>query len=286
VQKPDLVVWVNGEAAPAGQSRLRADDRGLLYGDGLFETVRAYKRRVFALGKHLGRLLSGAQRLALPLQYGEADLVTAVTNTLAANELTDAYIRLTVTRGVWGRPSELDASQACTVIITAHEYPGYPARVYQEGLRLAFAQARRNETSPLAGLKTLNCLDNILEQHRARQAGYDEAIFLNTQGIVAEGATTNVFMVEGERMLTPPLDAGALPGIIRACLMERLEIVEEAFGPERLARADEVFLTNSLLEVAPATQLEGQSIGDGAPGPVYKQVHQVYRNLIPVRDTK
>ncbi len=276
----EQLLWVNGELVAGGSAGVRPEDRGLLYGDGLFETMRAYGGRVFCLTEHLDRLLTSAGLLQMPLQYGKDALAAAVADTLAANEVADAYVRLTVTRGVGGRPSELDAPQACTVIITVREYHGYPAHVYDEGLKLTFAQARRNETSLLSRIKSLNYLDNIIEQHQAKQGGYDEAIFLNTQGIVAEGATSNVFIVEKGRTLTPPLAAGVLPGIVRGCLLAGMDMAEEAFGPERLAAADEVFLTNSLLEVAPAISLDGCLVGGGVPGPVYHQAHELYRRLL------
>ena len=280
MSRPQSVTWVNGELSSPSSEVLRADDRGLLYGDGLFETMRAYDGRVFCLAEHMARLLEGVAVLGLPLQYDRAQLAAGVVETLTAAGLDDAYIRLTVTRGIGGRPSELEASDACTVIVTTREYHGYPARVYEEGMKLSLAAARRNDTSPLSHIKSLNYLDNILAQHHARQSGYDEAIFLNTQDIVAEGATTNIFIAEAGQIINPPLDAGVLPGIVRQCLMDGLDIVEEPFDLDRLTAADEVFLTNSLLEVAPATGLGDRRIGEGIPGPLYRRSHDFYRGLI------
>jgi len=276
----ETVTWVNEELFSGTAEVLRADDRGLLYGDGLFETMRAYGGCVFCLTEHITRLLKGAEVLGLPLQYDRAALEAGITETLTAAGFEEAYLRLTVTRGIGGRPSELEVSDGCTVIVSAREYHGYPARIYEEGMKLSLTDARRNDSSPLSRIKSLNYLDNILAQHRARQSGYDEAIFLNTQELVAEGATSNVFIVEADEMRTPPLDCGVLPGIVRQCLVGGLDVVEEAFGLDRLAAADEVFLTNSLLEVAPATWLGDRRIGEGVPGPVYRDAHEFYRGLI------
>ena len=280
---PELV-WHDGQMFSPEDARCSCLDRGRLYGDGLFETMRAYSGQVFRLDAHLARLTASADKIHLALPMTTDDLQTAVQKTLKASELASAYIRLTVTRGVGGSPSQLDASTP-SVTVWVRPFSAYAPELYQEGMSAVLAEARRNEHSPLSGLKTLNYLDNLLARAAAQRAGADEAILLNTSGQLAEAAASNLFIVEDNCVLTPPIEAGILPGITRACVLELcgaegIPFTEASLEVDQLPAADEAFLTNSLMEIMPLTTFQGQPIGSGHPGQVTKQLQQAYRGLV------
>ncbi|MCK4323667.1 MAG: aminotransferase class IV [Armatimonadetes bacterium] len=277
------LIWHDGQIFPPEDARCSCLDRGRLYGDGLFETMRTYQGKIFRLETHLQRLAGAAQRIHLALPMTADDLQTAVQKTLKESELASAYIRLTVTRGVGGSPSQLDASTP-SVTIWVRPFSGYPPELYKEGMSAVLAEARRNEHSLLSTLKTLNYLDNLLSRAEAQRAGADEAILLNTFGQLAEAAASNLFIVEGGCVLTPPIEAGVLPGITRACVLELcrdegISIQEQPLELHQLPAAEEAFLTNSLMEIMPLTSFAGKAIGSGQPGEVTRQLQQAYRDL-------
>jgi len=190
----------------------------------------------------------------------------------------------TVTRGVGGSPSELDASTP-SVTIWVRPFSGYPPELYQKGMSAVLAQARRNEHSLLSTLKTLNYLDNLLARAAAQRAGAGEAIFLNTSGQLAEAAASNLFMVADGCVVTPPIEAGILPGITRACVLELcraegISIQEQPLELHQLREAAEAFLTGSIMEIMPLTSFAGKAIGSGQPGDITRQLQQVYRELV------
>lgn len=286
------VVWLNGELIPADRPLWPGDERGLLYGDGLFETMRAYGGHVFRLTDHLRRLHEAAAHLAIAPLPDAATLAGTVENLLAANNLSarhdagDAYLRITVTRGRGGAPADLHAAGTPSVLMTTRRFDGYGAELYTRGMRLATSDIRRNDTSPLSRLKTLNYLDSILARARALEGGYDEALMQNTRGAVAEAASANIFAVsEDGAILTPPVSDGLLPGITRAVVMELAEVTEVSMMPDCLAAAREVFLTNSLMEIMPVTAIDGEPVGDGQPGPVTRQLMQRFREQV-IRETR
>jgi branched-chain amino acid aminotransferase len=281
----EQVCWVNGELVKASEARVSPLDRGLLYGDGVFETMRAYAGRIFRLGAHLDRLLQAARGLGFPFALDSELLAQACRQVVRANDLAEAYVRLTVTRGVGGLPSELDAPPAPTVLAVAREFDGYPESLRERGMVAGVASVRRNASSPLSRVKSLNYLDNLLARAQAAEAGADEALLLDTDGNVVEASASNVFLVSGRRVITPPVSAGVLPGITRQCVLDLcpelgLEAVEDTFTLADLLQAREAFLTNSLMEVMPLTVVEGGPIGEGAPGPVTKDLMQAYRELV------
>jgi len=280
---PELV-WHDGQILPPEDARCSCLDRGRLYGDGLFETMRAYHGKIFRLETHLQRLAGAAQRIHLALPMTADDLQTAVQKTLKESELASAYIRLTVTRGVGGSPAQLDASTA-SVTIWVRPFSGYPLELYQKGMSAVLAEARRNEHSLLSTLKTLNYLDNLLARAAAQRAGADEAIFLNTSDQLAEAAASNLFIVADGRVLTPPIEAGILPGITRACVLEScategIRFTETPLELQQLREAAEAFLTGSIMEIMPLTSFAGKAIGSGQPGEITKQLQQAYRSLV------
>ena len=281
---PELV-WHDGQLLAPDEAVCSCLDRGRLYGDGLFETMRAYSGRLFRLDAHLARLAAGAEQLHMCLPMTIDNLRAAVQEPLAASGLPDAYVRLTVTRGVGGHHSELDASTP-SITVWVRPLLAYPAQLYETGMSAVLAKARRNEYSPLSNLKTVNYLENILARAEARRGDADEALFLNTAGQLAETTASNLFVVDREqRVLTPPVTAGILAGITRACVLElcAAEGIRFTAAPlevDQLREAAEAFLTGSIMGIMPLTTFQGQPIGSGQPGEITKQLQQAYRSLV------
>jgi branched-chain amino acid aminotransferase len=295
-------LWLscNGRIVAPDEARVSPLDRGVLYGDGLFETMRAYGGRVFRLEAHLERLAASAPIVRFGLPWTAAELAQAVTELLAVSALADAYLRLTVLRGegppgpapgkcpaphyfVIARPlqSQRDPPQAPLLRRGGVARP-YPARCYQDGATAIVASTRQNEGSPLARVKSTSTLNHVLAIGEAKDAGVDEALLLNNRGELAEGATSNLFIARGDTLLTPPVECGCLPGITRAALLERAPALgfTVALRPVTLAdllAADEAFLTNSLMEVMPLVRVAGHPIGSGRPGPVTARIASDYR---------
>lgn len=259
-------VWVNEGLtdAPAIDPR----DRGFTLGDGLFETVRALGGRLPLLRLHLARLRTSAQRIDLPLPWTDAFLTAAISSLLSANALTDAAVRLTVSRGVPSRRGLLpDPQPVPTLVIDATPFSGYPADLYARAADLVTSQLQRDERSPLATVKSLSRLEHVLARQDAARAGADEALILNASGRLAGASAANLFVMVGGRLLTPPPGEGALPGIIRGLVLTQLAPAaglassEEPLTPDDLRRADEAFLTNALLGLLPVASVDGERIG-------------------------
>ena len=257
------VIHLNGRLVPESEARIDPADRGLTLGDGLFETLRVRDGRLLRLSRHLARLRAGAAVLGLDVPCSDQDLGRHLAETLAANGLHDGALRLTLTRGPAGRGLLPPAGTDPTLMITASalDAPAAPASA------IIATVTRRNEHSPLAGCKCLNFLDNILARQEAEKRGADEALLLNTAGRLAEASAANLFLVLDGELLTPPLADGALPGVMRADVMERLGGRESPLAPADLSRASEAFLTNSLT-IRPLTRVDGVPLGGGRPGPL------------------
>ena len=257
------VIHLNGRLLTEADVRIDPTDRGLTLGDGLFETLRARDGHALRLSRHLGRLRAGAAVLGLDVPYSDQDLGRHLAETLAANGLADGVLRLTLTRGPSVRGVLPSGPSSPTLMITAssHDAAPGPASV------IIATVTRRNEHSPLARCKCLNFLDNILARQEAEKLGADEALLLNTAGRLAEASAANLFAVIGAELLTPPIGDGALPGVMRADVMERLGGRECPLAPDDLARASEAFLTNSL-GIRPLCAVDGVPLG---PGPLTRE---------------
>jgi len=278
-----MMIYLNGDILPEAQAHISPADRGLLLGDGIFETFRAYQGIIFRLDAHLDRLISGASYLRIPMQLSRTALGQALTATLKANQLSqsDAVLRLTLTRGASSRGLDLPTNPKPTTLISAApllktEFP--PAKAL-------ITSIRRNQHSPLAKIKSLNFLDNILARQEARSQGLDEALLLNTEGQLAEASAANLFIVSKDGLLTPTIKDGALPGITRAVIFElakslAISIEECSLSGDDLTQADEAFLTNSIIEVQPLIQVNEKMIGWGEIGPITERIQKAYRQLI------
>jgi branched-chain amino acid aminotransferase len=251
-----LSVYVNGAIVRADSAGVSVFDRGLLYGDGLYETIRVRHSRLLRFDLHIQRLQHGASVLGIPL--GNIDVRAAVSELLEANGLRDARVRVTLTRG------NIGADNQPNCFITAVPLPEHATGP----IKVAVSSYRRDETSVLCGVKTLNCLASVMAEIEAGKAGADDAILLNTQGRVAEATTANVFLVTGRRLLTPALDQGCLPGTVRSALLALaselgIEPVESAIEVDTLFEAEEIFLTSAIRLVRQVAEVDGRLVGNG-----------------------
>lgn len=256
-----MKVSINGVLSDASTARIDPTDRGFTFGDGVFETIVVRKNAVRHLAAHLALLRRGAEVLGIPLLGDDQHIAGMIGATITANALTEAVVRVTLTRGPGSHGLATPRQSAPTLAITAGALPpeAEPAKV------IIASVTRRNEHSPLSRVKHLNCLDNILARREAEAAGADDAILLNTAGRVAESTVANVFVLVDSFMLTPPVDEGALPGILRFETIKLARAEQRPIGVDMLKRASEVFLTDAL-GVRPVTHIDGEAVGDGEPG--------------------
>ena len=278
-------IFLNGDFVDEFEAVVPVTDRGVLYGDGLFETMRAYAGKVFRTGEHLERLADSARALRIPLGMGSEELSAAVTELLRLNSLDDATVRLTLTRGTHTGNLALDTGEAPTLFITAREYHGYSDIMYTHGMKLTIASAVRHSNAPLGRHKTLNYLENLVARDAAKENGFDEILFLDENGCIVECATANVFFVLDGELCTPSADMNLLPGITRRIVMEQArwnghKVLERKWPVRELERADEMFLTNSLMEVMPVSAVAEETICDGAPGKVTRELAADYKRLV------
>jgi branched-subunit amino acid aminotransferase/4-amino-4-deoxychorismate lyase len=264
----EQLVYLNGHLLPRGQALISPFDHGFLYGFGLFETMRSYSGHIFRLGRHLDRLAHSAEQLGLPLT--SLDLEAACYDTLRANGLLNARIRLAVSMGEGEGTPDAPEEPRPTVFIAAAAYtPPSPDR-YENGFNALISTVRQNSQSPLSRLKSANYLTSLLARREATAAGMDEALLLNERGFLCEGSTSNLFLAKGGSLVTPSLDSGCLPGVTRQAVLELTTAIgisceERCTAPGELRGADEGFLTNSLLEVMPLREVDRSPVG-GAGG--------------------
>jgi branched-chain amino acid aminotransferase len=278
-------IYIDGTLFSRDDARISVFDHGLLYGDGVFEGLRIYRRRVFRLDAHLARLADSARAIGLVLPLELPALAEAVRDTVRANRQEDGYIRLVVTRG--DGPLGLDPTtcERPRVIIIVADLAVYPAALYQSGVRVITAGTRQVPAACVdPRIKSLNYLKNVLARLEAHAAGAAEALMLNADGFVAECTADNVFTVRAGTVRTPPVTEGALGGITRDAVRELAEAEGLAWREERLGRydlftADECFLSGTGAELVPVIALDGRTIGSGKPGPVTRRLTERFRAL-------
>ncbi len=287
------LVWVNGERVAGNVGGISALDRGFTLADGIFETMLLRGGVVFRGERHLDRLRRGAGVLRIELPAGidgwlaEAarEAARSVAGAGAPESGVRAAVRLTVSRGV-GVHGLLPRERASsTVVIAVSALPAFPSAIYEHGLTALTADARRDERAVTTGVKTLAYTETIAALARARDAGADEVLFLDVEGHVSEASASNIFVVSGGALVTPPLTCGVLPGVTRAAVVElatalQLEVLERPMEPRELAAADEAFLTSSLRGVAPLVRVDGSAIGTGAVGPATRELMREYAALV------
>ncbi len=273
----ETTVWMNGEYVSASEASISVFDHGLLYGDGVFEGIRAYEGRIFKLEEHVERLFRSAHVINLEPTRSQEETSEAVVETVRKNDLLDAYIRLVITRGEGDLGLDPDSCSEPTMFIIAADIELYPEEVYREGLELITVPTRRNQPEAInPRVKSLNYLNNIMAKMEAKQAGYEEAVMLNEQGYVVECSGDNIFIVESnDQIRTPPASMGVLEGITRETIIHLarengLEVLEDPLHRYDLYVADECFVTGTAAEALPVVTIDGREINDGTPGEVTK----------------
>jgi len=284
------IIYLNGRLIPRSKAKLSPFDHGFLYGYGLFETMRAYQRHIFRLDRHLARLHRSAQSLSLTHSVlntveGKQSLEVACMETLEANKLKNARLRLTVSAGEGDMTPDPSTCSNPTILVTARNLVPLPPEKYESGFKAALSSLHRNSQSPLSRLKSTCYMENILARMAVRATGCDEVILLNEQGYLVEGSITNIFLVSKGDLVTPSLGSGVLPGITREAVLEiarasNLKILERQVELKELIEAEEAFITNSILELMPLTWFEGKPIGTGKPGQLTKELLDAYRKLV------
>jgi branched-chain amino acid aminotransferase len=280
-----MKVWIDGSVVDGAQARVPVTDHGLLYGDGVFEGIRAFGRRVFRLDDHLARLRVSARAVALAPPLDEAGLRGVVLDTLRALGLPDAYVRLVITRGEGALGVDPTTCPHARVFCIAAEARIFPPEKLAAGLDLVTVSWRRPALDAVdPRVKSLNYLNNALAKGEARARGADEALILNAAGSIAEASVANVFVLRGRELWTPPPDDGCLEGITRRTVFELapglgLRAGERSLSRTDLLGADEAFLTGTGAGIVPVRSLDGQPIGGGAPFATVERLRRGYREL-------
>jgi len=279
-------IYINGKFYDKENAKISVFDHGLLYGDGVFEGIRSYSRLVFKLNEHIDRLFESAKSIMLKIPLTKDQLIKAVVATLKENKLSDAYIRLVVTRGIGdlGLDPRKCKGQP-TVIIIADKIALYPQNLYREGLKIVTVPTVRNLPEALnPQIKSLNYLNNILAKIEAANAGCDEAIMLDSLGYVAECTGDNIFIVKDKHLYTPPQCMGTLRGITRDSVMEvakraKISVHEHVITRHEVYISDECFLTGTAAEIIPVVMVDGRVIGDGKPGKMTFNLLKKFKEL-------
>jgi branched-chain amino acid aminotransferase len=274
----DLKVWLDGQIVHMKDAKVSVFDHAVLYGDGIFEGIRAYNGKVFQMEAHLRRMWQGAGAICLQIPISKEEMEKAIYDTLKANNLTNAYIRAVVTRGAGYLGLHPAKTANPSVFIIACALALYPLELYEKGMPIVTASTIRNHPHALsAQVKSLNYMNNIMAQIEATQAGAVEAVMLNHQGYVAECTGDNIFAIRAGELLTPPGSAGILEGVTRAVVMElarrrQIPVHERNMTRHDLYVADECFLTGTGAEIMPITHIDQRQIGCGKIGVMTKQL--------------
>lgn len=268
-----MKIWLDGELVDESMAKISVFDHGLLYGDGVFEGIRFYNKRVFRLNEHIRRLFDSARAIALEIPWSQEEVCQFTVDTVSVNGLADGYIRLVITRGSGGLGLNPYLCARASMFIIASTISLYPEEHYQNGLSLITCATRRPPPAALMPqVKSLNYLNNIMAKIEAIQAGALEAVMLNEQGYVAECTGDNLFILKNGCLLTPPVSDGALDGVTRRVIIGLaaslgIPVEERSLTRYDIFIADECFLTGTAAEVIPVVSLDRRTIGTGKPGP-------------------
>ena len=280
-----LQIFLNDRLVPQEQALVSVFDHGLLYGDGVFEGIRVYNKRVFLLTEHVERLYESALAIRLVLPLTPAQMATAVEQTVAANNIVDGYVRLVITRGAGSLGLDIRKTKNPQVIVIADTIKLYSEDLYQQGLKIITASTLRNHPGALSPrIKSLNYLNNILAKIEGTDVGCEEALMLNHKGDISECTGDNIFIVKRGVLKTPPPDAGILEGITRNCVIQLAEQANIPVQQVTLQRhdvytADECFLTGTAAEVIAVVGIDGRTIGAGVPGPLTQDLRQRFQKF-------
>lgn len=280
------IIYVNGRMVPKGQAMVSVYDHGLLYGDGVFEGIRIYNGQIFKCGQHMERLWRCAEMIRLRIPVSRDEMVQIMRDCVEANGIKDGYIRLVVTRGYGTLGLDPRKCPVAGVICIADQIALYSAEQYEKGMKIIVAKRPRTPIECLdPRIKSLNYLNNILGKVEAIDQGCDEAIMLNTDGMVGECTGDNIFVIRDGKVFTPPTEAGLLEGITRRFVMDLCAEMGiacnlKSMRPEEVKTSDEVFLTGSAAEIIAVTQIDDIKIGHGTEGPVTKRLRQAFRKVV------
>lgn len=279
------MIYLNNKLVPEKKAMVSVYDHGFLYGDGIYETLRVYDGVAFKLAEHIDRLLISASMIGLGVPKSPAEITDAVYKTLSANKHKDAVVRITLSRG----PGPLGLDPALcpkpTFVIMTHAFKPYPRRYLQKGLSIAIVNTKRNYSKALnPQIKSLNFLNNILAKIEAKKMDVQEAIMLNYRGYIAEGTVSNIFFVRDNTLCTPSRKVGILGGITRSIILalarnSGIRLKEGQFKPADLYEAQEVFISNTTMEVMPVREVNGRIIDD-IPGQITKKLRQDYGRTV------
>lgn len=286
-----MKIWLDGELVDESAAKISVFDHGLLYGDGVFEGIRFYNRRVFRLEEHIDRLFDSARAIVLNLPWTKEEVCQFTVDTVAANGLDDGYIRLVITRGAGELGLNPYLCPRPSMFIIASSISLYPKEHYEKGLAVITCATRRPAPGALMPqVKSLNYLNNIMAKVEAIQSGALEAVMLNEQGYVAECTGDNLFLLKGGVLHTPQVSDGALDGITRRVILELADQlgvpkVERSLTRYDIYTSDECFLTGTAAEVIPVVSLDRRVIGDGNPGPLTRRFIEAFRHLASTTGT-
>ncbi len=282
----ELLIYIDGEYYPKSKAKISVYDHGLLYGDGIFEGIRAYNGVVFKLKEHIDRLYRSAHTIMLQIPVTKEEMIQRVLETLRKNNLKDAYIRLVITRGVGDLGLNPKKCSKPTIIVITDTIALHKSEAKEKGVTAMISWVKRDPVDATTHeIKSLNYLNSILAKIEANISDVDEAICLDKNGFICEGVAENIFIVKNGRILTPPSYTGALPGITAAAVMKlarrlRYEVEERNITPYELFTADEVFFTGTAAEIVPVREINKRQIGNGNPGPVTKKLMEEFSKLV------
>ena len=281
-----MKIYINGKYYDKANAKVSVFDHGFLYGDGVFEGIRSYNRRVFKLKEHIDRLFESAQSIMLKVPLSKEQMTKAVLETIKANKLDNSYIRLIVSRGEGDLGLDpRKCYKGASVIIIADKIALYPDKLYHEGLSIVTVPTVRNLPEALnPQIKSLNYLNNILAKIEATNVGSDEAIMLDSLGYVAECTGDNIFVVKNGHLYTPPQCMGTLRGITRDSILEiarknKISAHEHVITRHEVYISDECFLTGTAAEIIPVVKVDGRVIGTGKPGKLTFSLMKKFKEL-------
>jgi branched-chain amino acid aminotransferase len=282
------IFYLNGKLLPSEKAKISLLDYGFLFGFGLYETVRAYNGRAFRLDNHLARLRYSGNRLGIVIHT--ALIREAVKDVIKANGFKQTRLRISVSIGEGSMTPNLDSCKHPTIAVLASEYKPPSREKYQRGYLTVLSSIRRNSLSPVTYLKSANTMENMLARRDARDAGADEVLFLNEKGYLTETAGSNLFLVKDGVLKTPRYEVGILPGVTRLIVFELaaqlgIKVREVNLKLTDLLQADEVFITNSLIEIVPVTTFDGKAIAGGKPGALTGTLMKAYKALVKKETT-
>jgi branched-chain amino acid aminotransferase len=282
----ELFVYIDGEYYPKSQAKISVYDHGLLYGDGVFEGIRAYNGIVFKLKEHIDRLYRSAHAIMLRIPVTKEELIKIVLETLRKNNLKDAYIRLVITRGVGDLGLDPTKCPKPSIIVITDTIKLHKTEAKEKGVTAMLSWVKRDPVDATTHeIKSLNYLNSIMAKIEANISGVDEAICLDKNGFVCEGVAENIFIIKNGKIFTPPSYTGALPGITAASVIKLArklgyEVIEKNITPYELFTAEEIFFTGTAAEIVPVKEINKRVIGDGKLGPITKRLMEEFMKLV------